>query len=266
LDSDILNKFNLSKNNSFLINNTFINTNLTNIIGAYSANFTIPYEFLIEKDIKENYDKQKMFTFITLNKNQNNSEDKKNVKISSEYYDVDNHFDQYQFAMNISEGCNDKNCKFPNSCLNITICACDNNYANFFLDENSTNKIDRIYCSYERKNQVLLSIFEVFLPGIGFILTGFYTYGIIKFLICSLLFSVIILKLARCFRKDRLPINSENTMLAEFKKDLHFYLMLISYGILVIWMIIDLTLISFRIRKDPNGIDFQIKQIFNKYS
>jgi len=210
---------------------------------------------------------------------------------SSDYYDVDHPFDEYQFALNITEGCNIDNCPSPNICLNKTVCACICYYANFYIspkiidaDNNYNLSIssndqkyknndfikndnrDIKYCTYERKSQVTLSFLEVFFPGIGFFYTGFYAYGTIKFFISTVLYLIIILKLGRCFKKDRLPENSPSIFYAEYTRDLHFYLMVCSYVIIVLSMAIDLSLISFRVWKDPNGVNFQIRQIFNKFN
>ncbi len=180
---------------------------------------------------------------------------------SFKYYDINQPHDKHQFVLNLTEGCNLNNCGYPNICLSETVCACDNFYANYNKDEmiNITNKK---YCIYERKNQVVLSILEVILPGVGFIYIRYYTYGILKFIISSFFIFIGVLKLVRFFEKDKLPNYILHSDLVEYSKDMHFYFTIAASVILIIWMIIDLVLIGFKIIKDPNGVNFQIRQIF----
>lgn len=186
--------------------------------------------FLQEKNFWIKQVNETLFSIRNLNTN------------STEQYEVDHPFDEYQFALNISEGCITNNCGYPNVCLNQTTCACDNFYAYFFPEKNNFknnrknefenlnnfnnnnlyNKINKIYCTYERKNQVRLSLFEVFLPGIGFFFAGFYAYGTIKLLVWALLYLIIVLKLGRCLKKDRLPEYVQSCVFAEYTRDLHF--------------------------------------------
>lgn len=172
-------------------------------------------------------------------------------------YNIVKPFDKYQFAFNIT--CSPSNCEYPNLCLNNQTCACNNYKANFFPEGiNTTNNIK--YCSYNRKSQITLSLLEVFLPGIGFILLGSLAYGIMKLMTHIGLYFIIFLKLGRIFQED--THDGKNPEHVEYKRDLLYYLMLASYAVIIVWMFTDLFLIGLRIRKDSNGVEFNIIQIF----
>ena len=172
-------------------------------------------------------------------------------------YNIIKPFDKFQFAFNIT--CSTSNCEYPNLCLNDQICACNNYKANFFPEGmNITNNIK--YCSYDRKSQITLSLLEVFLPGFGFILLGSLAYGILKLITHMGLYFIIFLKLGRILQED--SHDGKNPEHAEYKRDLLYYLMLASYAVIIVWMFTDLFLIGLRIRKDSNGVEFNIIQIF----
>ncbi len=194
----------------------------------------------------------------------------------TQLFDIKKPYDENEIAFNINQGCNIKNCEFPNVCLNQSTCLCDSSYANILPtkiknknlnNENNENKevtekqniisINK-YCSYKRADPKFISLAEIFLPGIGYFLLGYHLYGMFKFVSSCILLSLVILKLGRFLSKDKLPEDVKNFEFVEYEKDFYFYVMMAAYAVIVIWMMIDLFLIENGKVKDPNGINFVI--------
>lgn len=176
-------------------------------------------------------------------------------------FDLDKPYDKYQIATEIS--CSNTNCKFPNVCLNQNTCGCANSKANFFIKDFSSPATYEVFCNYERKDPRIVSLLEIFFPGVGFMTLGHTAYGIFKLLAFLALYTLIFLKLSRGLEKDKLPQYTEHKEYVEYKKDFHFYLTFAAYGICVIWIAIDLILIGLGVTKDSNGVHLIILDLLS---
>jgi len=155
----------------------------------------------------------------------NNFEIRNNVTGRFNYYNVSTPIDKFQYAENIT--CSEKNCQYPNFCIDKNTCACDNRLANFFTEKqieyfkNKTKIVEITYCSYARNSPVLVSLFEFIFPGVGQIFLGNYTYGILKLILGVVFIVLIIIKIVQYFEiknskehisKRRYFLNNNNSI------------------------------------------------------
>jgi hypothetical protein len=139
----------------------------------------------------------------------------------------------YEYETNIQ--CSNLNCVYPyGSCIDFTTCQCANEYSSYKLE----NIPATLYCTYERKKQLISFLLEFFLPfGVGHFYSGRPLMGILKLL--AMLSPCLFVSFLLCCKESGSIISILVTGIGCL------------YGI---WQLIDIILFSINIYRDGNGV------------
>ena len=136
--------------------------------------------------------------------------------------------------------CNKKTCPDAfGKCSSNNICTCKFG----FIDD--PNKEVKKFCTYKQKSQIILFIIEFFASfGIGHLLNGRITYGLIK-LLCFFCILMIDYITKYCLVSK----NEKGTKYANI-------LSIVYYFILIFWQILDISMIGLNKFKDDSNVPF----------